>query len=71
MIDTVLGWSGNVLLVWGYWEIGNKKRWAHLLGVLGELAWIVKSLRGGQYDLAVICAFFLFLAARCWVKWGQ
>ncbi len=67
---STLGWIGNVFLVWGIWEIGNKRRFAHLLTVVGESAWIVKSLIVGQYDLAFICAIFLVLAARCWVKWG-
>lgn len=66
-----LGWLGNVLLCWGIWEIGNKRRRAHLLTVAGELAWIVKSVAVGQWDLAVICTIFAVLAGRCWVKWGS
>lgn len=67
---SALGWVGNVFLCWGIWEIGNKRRYAHLLTVVGELAWIVKSLMVREYDLAVICGVFTFLATRCWVKWG-
>lgn len=66
----LLGWIGNIFLVWSIWEIGNKRRFAHLLTVVGEAAWIVKSLVLHQYDLAIICCLFLVLAARCWVKWG-
>ena len=67
---SLLGWIGNVFLIWGIWEIGNKRRFAHLLTIIGEVAWIVKSLALQQYDLAVICAVFAVLAGRCWVKWG-
>lgn len=66
----LLGWIGNVFLVWSIWEIGNKRRVAHLLTIVGEAAWIVKSLLVQQYDLAVICTVFLVLAGRCWVKWA-
>lgn len=67
----VLGWIGNVFLLWGIWEIGNKRRFAHLLTIVGETAWIIKSIMVGQWDLAVICVIFGVLAARCWIKWGQ
>lgn len=71
MILGTLGWIGNIFLCWGIWEIGNKRRRAHMLTVVGEAAWIAKSLWIGQYDLAVICCVFLGLAWRCWIKWGQ
>lgn len=67
---SLLGWVGNIALVWGIWEIGNRRRIAHLITCVGEACWIVKSLWTGQYDLAVICAVFFVLAARCWFKWG-
>ena len=67
----LLGWVGDVLLVWGIWEIGNRRRIAHLWTVGGEVCWIIKSLVLGQFDLAIICVVFAGLAFRCWVKWGQ
>ena len=67
----LLGWIGNIFLCWGIWEIGNKRRFAHLLTVIGEVAWFIKSMVQQQYDLAVICIVFTFLAARCWIKWGK
>lgn len=66
-----LGWIGNVLLIWGIWEIGNRKRKAHVITVFGETAWIIKSVALAQYDLAVICLVFAALAGRAWVKWGK
>lgn len=68
---SLLGWIGNIFLVWGIWEIGNKRRFAHLLTIVGEASWIVKSVALAQYDLACICFVFLILAARCWIKWGE
>lgn len=69
MLST-LGWIGNIALVWGIWEIGNRRRVAHLITCVGESCWIVKSIATGQYDLAAICAVFFALAARCWFKWA-
>jgi hypothetical protein len=71
MIST-LGWVGDVLLLWSMWEIGNKRRFAHLLTMLGEAAWIGKCLLVSphQWDLAVICGAFFILGLRCWLKWG-
>jgi hypothetical protein len=67
----LLGWIGNVFLVWGIWEIGNRHRFAHLLTCVGEAAWIAKSITVGAYDLACICAVFFVLALRCWIRWGE
>jgi hypothetical protein len=68
---TFLVWVGNLLLCLGIWEIGNRRRVAHLYSAAGELAWIIKSLYGGLYDLAFMCVVFLVLALRCWFKWGE
>ena len=68
-----LGWIGNIFLIWGIWEIGNRRRFAHILTVVGEVAWIGKCLLSTpkMWDLAIICTIFLVLAARCWIKWGK
>lgn len=71
MLISILGWIGNILLLWGVWEIGNRKRLAHIITILGEGAWVWKSILLSQWDLAVMCVFFAILAARCWVKWGE
>lgn len=69
---SLLGWLGNIFLIWGIWEIGNKRRFAHLLTMIGEAAWIGKCLllTPQVWDLAFICAIFFVLAARCWVLWA-
>ncbi len=67
----LFGWAGNCLLCWSAWEIGNHRRFAHLLGVGGELCWIIKSLVFAQYDLAFVCIMFATLSARSWIKWGR
>lgn len=73
MLIKILGWTGDVFLIWGIWEIGNRRRWAHLLTIIGEGAWIGKCLLSDPitWDLAVICTIFGILAAMCWIKWGK
>lgn len=65
----ILGWFGNVFIVAGLWGIGNKRRGAFIFSVIGEGAWIIKSLVAHQYDLAVICCVFFALAIRSYFKW--
>ena len=64
-----MGWVGNVFIVIGLYFIGEKKRWAFLFSVVGELIWCLFSLYKQQYDLAFICAVFCALALRSWIKW--
>jgi hypothetical protein len=67
----LISWVGNVFICLGLWHIGNKKRWAFLLSILGEMAWIIYSLQTRLWSLAFICCVFATLAARSWVKWGK
>lgn len=66
-----LGWLGNIFIVVGIWRVGNRQRNAFFFSIVGEIAWIIKSLYLGQYDLAVICGVFALLAVRSYVKWGR
>lgn len=66
-----LGWLGTVLLMIASWNIGNKRRFAHLITIVGETCWIVKAVATGQYDLAVVCVLFAVLASRSWLRWGM
>jgi hypothetical protein len=65
-----LGYLGDVFLVWGVWQMGNRQRYAHLVTVVGELCWIVMSLARGEYELTFICVLFAALAFRAWIKWA-
>jgi len=66
---TLLGYLGDVFLVWGVWEMGNRKRYAHLVTVVGETCWIACSLARHEYELTFICVLFGLLAARAWWLW--
>ena len=66
-----MGWIGNIFIILGLWFVGNKKRWAFILSVIGETCWIIHSFLIQMYDLAIICIVFALLAARSWYKWGK
>lgn len=55
-------------------HVGNRQqeRFAHLLTMVGEAAWIGKCILGSpqQWDLAIICGAFFILGLRCWLKWA-
>ena len=69
----ILGWIGNLFIVVGLWKIGDKCRHAFLFSIIGETAWVAKSLLlpDPDYALACICAIFCGMAFRNWLKWGQ
>jgi hypothetical protein len=69
MIIQSLGWIGSIALAAGLYGIGNKKRNAFLLSMLGESLWIIKSCILGMWDLAAICVVFLVLAIRAYRTW--
>lgn len=71
MTNFLLGWVGNVSIVLGLWGIGNKNRKAFLFSMVGETAWIVKSILTSQWDLAFICCVFCALAIRSYIKWND
>jgi len=66
-----MDWIGNLFIVLGLWGIGDKRRGAFVLSMIGEGCWIVFSLRSGLYSLALICVVFFGMAARSWWKWGR
>ena len=67
----MIGWIGNGFIIVGAWLIGDKKRYAFLFSIVGELIWIWHSLAIGMYDLAAICLVFTVLAVRNWFKWAE
>lgn len=67
----MFGWIGNVFIVWGLWQVGNKVRAAFIYTMIGEAFYFVHvALRRDWAILAAVTIFFS-LAARNWWKWGQ
>jgi hypothetical protein len=63
------GWIANVFLVAGLWFVGNRLKWAFLLTIVGEVAWVFIAVARDQYDMAAICAVFTLLALRNLLLW--
>jgi hypothetical protein len=71
VITFLLGWLGNIAITAGLWGIGNRRRGAFWFSMVGEAAWIVKSVAAGMWDLAFICCVFFALAVRSYIKWNK
>ena len=66
----MLGWIGNILILVGVWNLGNRKRIAFLFAMAGESLWLVNALAAGWFDLAFISLVAVGMACRNWIKWG-
>lgn len=67
----ILGWIGNIFIVYGLWGVGNKDRRAFWASGLGELAWIANAIHRQDWALATICVVFLLMAVRGFILWGR
>lgn len=64
-----LGWLGNILLCIGFWTLGNKKRYAFIWMIVGELVWMTYAIHLNMTDLSLICFLFTIIDLRAWIKW--
>jgi hypothetical protein len=53
------------------WQVGSKRRGAWLLGVLGEVWWLVYALATHQPGFVVMAFVFAVVYARNWLRWGK
>lgn len=67
----MLGWIGNVFIVYGLWGVGNKQRNAFLASMVGEALWIANAYLRSDWALASICVVFFGMAARAYYKWAE
>lgn len=66
----MLGWIGNIFIIGGLWSVGNKNRDGFLLSIIGEAAYILRSVRVHDWSLAFVCVIFLAMAVRGYIKWA-
>lgn len=67
----MLAWIGNIFLVLGLYGVGNRVRRAFLAYIVGEACWVIQATSKHDWALASICAVFLLMAIRSYVKWGE
>lgn len=65
----IIGWIGSAFLLAGLAFVGGKRRDGFLLGLIGEVLWVVKAIATDQYDLASICAVFALVYVCNWFRW--
>jgi len=67
----MLGWIGNIFILIGMWQVGNRWRHAFFFSIVGESFYVARSYYAQDWALFWICNIFLLMALRAWVKWGQ
>jgi hypothetical protein len=67
----MFGWLGNLFIVVGLWEVGNKKRSAFIWTMIGEAFFAVHT-GPIKHDWPIFVAVLIFfsLAVRNYLKWG-
>lgn len=67
----MLGWIGDLFIVAGLWDVGNRARRGFLFSAFGESAWIANACLRSDWALTAICVVFLLMAIRNYVLWGR
>lgn len=65
----MIGWIANIIILVGMIGIGDRKRSAFLVTMIGEVIWATVGITRGEIDLTVICVLFAGIAGRNYLKW--
>lgn len=72
MLDFILQWAGNILIIASVWFIGEKKRWAFLMSMAGNSLWLIYAAKTPhQSALGILAGIFVWLQYRNWVMWKE
>lgn len=71
LIESILGWVANLLLIICSWRLAHKDRWALLFGAAGGFLWAIKAIATHQLDLLSIEIILASLQLHAWYKWGK
>jgi hypothetical protein len=69
MIGPIIGWLGNLFLIWGHFAIGNKRSYCFALVAIGEVFWLARSIQLGIWDGVFLGAVFLWIQLVNQRKW--
>lgn len=64
------GWIANALLLWSWWALGKKHRYALILGIIGSLMWAHIAYAKLMWDLLSIEILLASFQVRAWWLWG-
>ena len=71
MIGPIIGWLGNVFLIWGHFAIGNRRAYCFGLVAIGEVLWVARSIQLGIWDGIFLGAVFLWIQVVNHRKWKK
>ena len=66
-----MDWIAAILELFGNWTIGNKKRYAFLLFLACNFAWIYVAITRHVYGLLIVVVPAIFINVRNFSKWGK
>lgn len=64
-------WLANFLVLFGSYNVGQKRRYGFLLQLTGNVIWAWVGYSKGMADLSALTLAFVFLYAWNWRRWGQ
>lgn len=67
----ILAWIAVMFEMTGNWLIGDKRRWAFLVKIAGNIAWLSVSVLSGIHGLTASALLGLVISSRnfmCWRK---
>ncbi len=70
-LASLVGWIGNVLILAGFWRMGDMKRDGFILYTIGEVIWVGYAIYIHMYDLVFVCSVFTIIAIRNMLKWRK
>jgi hypothetical protein len=71
MLNEILQWVGDVFIIAGVWYVGEKKRFAFLLSMIGNGLWLVYCTRAQMLQLGILASVFIWLSFRNWQMWRE
>jgi len=69
---TILGFFSSALLIAAYIQLGERKRYAFLVGLAANLIYlyVIAHRTPLQFDLLALNAIFAFLSIRNYIMWS-
>lgn len=64
-----MGWLANLLLIYSWWKVGDRKPHAILVGVGGSVLWAIQAYTLSLWDLVTIEIVLGIIQLRSWLKW--
>jgi hypothetical protein len=64
-------WIANGIGAVQAWQMGNRRWWSPMLGLVGQVFWFLLALYTHQGGLLIGCALWTFIHGRNLLKWSR